>query len=132
MLSLLGKASWESFPLIWYNTDSKIGITINLFSTSIHQNIIIATKNLPKPAYETSIARCIPEIAKDTEIHNVFWKLCGSLIAFLFRTNKKLGTIIIHDIQQLRNYFLFICTMVLCIANEFNRISELYDSMENL
>ena len=60
---------------------------------------------MAKSAYETSIARCIPEIAKDREIQNPFWKPNGSLIAILFRTNKKLDTIVIHDIQQLYNYF---------------------------
>ena len=43
-----------------------------------------------------------------------------------------MGTIVIHNIQQLHNYFLFIWTMVLCLDNEFNRISKLYDSMESL
>ena len=134
---LLGKASWESVPLIWYITDSlslslsQKKITVKfIFQISIHQNIIIAT-SLAKPAYETSIVRCVPEVAKDREIHNLFWKPSGSLIAFLFRTNKKLD-IIIHNIQQLHNYFLFIWTMVLCLDNEFNRISKLYDSMESL
>ena len=134
---LLGKASWESVPFIWYITDTqkkkqKKKITAKfIFQISIHQNIIIAT-SLAKPSYETSIVRCVPEVAKDREIHNLFWKPSGSLIAFLFRTNKKLGTIVIHNIQQLHNYFLFIWTMVLCLDNEFNRISKLYDSMESL
>ena len=42
------------------------------------------------------------------KIQNLSWKPSGSLIAFLFRTNKKLGTIVIHNVQQLHNYFLFI------------------------
>ena len=88
------------FNLVYYKL-SKIKITVNLFSIhqNIHQNIIIVTKNLPKPAYETSIARCIPEIAKDREIQNLFWKPSGSVIAFLIRTNKKLGTKVIRNIQ---------------------------------
>ena len=85
-----------------------------------------------KLAYETFIARCIPEIAKDREIQSFFWKPNVSLIAFLFRTNKKLGTVVIHNIQQLRNYFLFTWTMVLCSDNEFNRISKLCDAIESL
>ena len=60
------------------------------FYISIHQNIIIATKNLAKPAYETSIVRCIPEIVKYREIQNLFWKLSGSVLASFFRTNKRL------------------------------------------
>ena len=98
----------------------------------MHQSMIIAKKNLSKPVCETSMARCVPEIAKDRKIQNPFWKPSGSLIAFLFRANKKLDTMVIHGIKDFHNYFLFIWTMVLCLHNEFNRISKLYDTMESL
>ena len=92
----LGKASWELFPLIGILQTLKNKIHARfIFHISIHQNIITDTKNLAKPAYETSIATCIPKIAIDRENQNIFWKPSGSLHAFLFRTNEGLGTIVL-------------------------------------